>query len=221
MMQSGVQDLALLRLLQLFDSAFPIGGFAHSSGLETYAQTGLDKQGLFELLEGQLEVGFGRLDAAACLLAHGADDLEALEDLCLTLSAWKPVPGIRRTSLKLGKRLLTLAKRLYPVETDFTLSEPHHAVVTGALGRRLGVAPRPLVLAFLHSSLTAQLAAATRAMSLSPETAQELLTALHPGVVRAADRVLEDPEANLFSATPALDVRAHQQAFLYTRLFQS
>lgn len=208
-------------MLQLFDSAFPIGSFAHSSGLETYAQAGLDKRGLFELLEGQLELGFGRLDAAACALAFQAENLAELEDLCVTLTAWKSIPGVRQTSLKLGKRLLTLAKRLYPLETDFTLTEPHQAVVVGALGRRLGVAPRPLVLAYLHSSLTAQLAAATRALSLSPEAAQELLTALHPNVVRAADRVLADPEANLFSATPALDIRAHQQAFLYTRLFQS
>lgn len=216
-----MNDHALLKLLQLFDSAFPIGSFAHSSGLETYAQAGLDKHELRELLAGQLELGFGRLDAAACVLAFRAQDVEALQELCATLTAWKPVPGIRQTSLKLGRRLLTLAKRIYPVETNFYLSEPHQAVVTGALGKRLGVDLRPLVLAYLHTGLTSQLAAATRTMALSPEGAQEILTALHPNVVRAAERVIADPDANLFSATPALDLRAHQQAFLYTRLFQS
>ena len=32
--------VSLLRLLQLFDSQFPVGAFAHSGGLETYAAAG-------------------------------------------------------------------------------------------------------------------------------------------------------------------------------------
>lgn len=216
-----MSDLAPLRLLQLFDSAFPVGTFAFSSGLETYAQRGLDRKGLRELLQAQLEHGFGRLDAAACVLAYRTASVGELADLCDTLSAWKPVPGVQRTSLQLGKRLLVLARRLYPKEADFTLEVPHQAVVVGALGQRLGIGEEPLVSAFLHSSLTAALAAATRTMPLSPEQAQEILTALHAQLPPTARRVLDDPESNLYSATPALDLRAHQQAHLYTRLFQS
>lgn len=162
-----VPDLALLRL-QLFDSAFPIGAFAHSSGLETSAQKGLTRGELREFLAGQLELGFGRLDAAACVLAFSASEAD-MRALCATLTAWKCVPGLRQTSLKLGKRLLSLARRLYPDLVDFGLSEPHQAVVVGALGKRLGIEQKSLVLAFLHSSLTAQLTAATRLLALSPE----------------------------------------------------
>ena len=36
-------QLALLTLLQLADGLFPAGAFAHSLGLETYAQAGLVK----------------------------------------------------------------------------------------------------------------------------------------------------------------------------------
>jgi len=37
----------------------------------------------------------------------------------------------------------------------------------------------------------------------------------------SVEGVQRDPEASLFTATPALDIRAHQQSMLRTRLFQS
>lgn len=217
-----MNQLALLRLLQLSDSQFPIGSFAHSSGLETYAQMGLDKEGLAELLAGQLELGFGRLELAACALAFDLKTNEDLDELGAELSAWKPVKGLRETSLKLGKRLLTLSSRIYPTETSgLVLEQPHHTIVFGTLGRRLDIKLEPLLLAFTQSSITSSLAAATRCMSLSPEQSQEILTSLQPQMLDAVNRVTSDPHANFFSAAPALDVRAQQQAFLYSRLFQS
>ena len=217
----NVANIALLRLLQLSDSQFPVGSFAHSSGLETYAQMGLDKEGLAELLSVQLEHGFGRLDLAACALAYGSKSDTELNELCHEVTAWKPVPGLRETSLKLGKRLLVLTERIYPGLAKLALEESHYPTVFGTLGKRLSIDLEPLLLAFAQSTLTSSLAAATRCMSLSPEQAQEILTGLQPEVSGAVSRVLADPRANLFSATPALDVRAHQQAFLYSRLFQS
>ena len=210
---------AFLQLLQVFDSQFPVGAFAHSGGLETYAQAGIDKRGLSVLLEQQLRYGFGRLDAAACVLAFHADDAE-LAALAAELSAWKVVPGVKDTSLKLGKRLLVLARRLYP-QVMVALQETHHALVVGVLAGRLKMDATMTLLAFLQSSVSAQLAAATRCMALSPEQAQEILLSLQPVLMAVAAEVLENPHENLFSATPALDVRAHQQAFLYSRLFQS
>jgi len=58
-------------------------------------------------------------------------------------------------------------------------------------------------------------------MPVSPAQAQILLADVHPRLRAAVDRVMEDPEGSLFTATPALDIRSHQQAQLQTRLFQS
>ena len=218
-----MDDQALTKLLQITDSQFPIGSFAHSSGLETYAQKGLDNLGLTSLLDAQIKVGWGRLDLAATALAWDTVNAATVESLCLELSAWKVIPGLRRSSLSLGRRLLELAIRLFPgiAEDLLQLEAPHQAIIFGALGKRLGIEQRALVLAFGHNTLLSSLSAATRCMSLSPEKAQEILISLQPQLRQAITHVLANPRASFFSATPAIDLRAHQQAYLRTRLFQS
>lgn len=217
-----MDSLTLMRLLQVFDSQFPIGAYAYSGGLETYGQLGLDAAGLREVLETQIELGWGRLDLAALALAHrDADDAEALLALCEDVSAWKVVPTARESSLRLGTRMLNLAKRLFPEAADVTLSAAHHSVVVGVLARRMNMPLEAAMAAFAQSQLTASLWAATRSMPLGPGQAQGLLTALQPALEKAVGRVLENPEASLFAAAPALDIRAHQQTLLHTRLFQS
>ena len=98
---------------------------------------------------------------------------------------------------------------------------PHQAVVLGKVARNLQIELEPLLLAFAQSSLLSQLTAATRCMPLSPEQAQEILLGLQESIAEVVADVLADPRANLYAATPALDIRAQQQAHLYTRLFQS
>src|SRR5262245_55623616 len=61
----------LLAVLQLADGLFPAGGFAHSLGLETYAQAGAvrDAAGVEALVAAQLEGNAGPADAAAVACA--------------------------------------------------------------------------------------------------------------------------------------------------------
>ena len=217
-----IAPLATLRLLQLSDSQFPVGAFAHSNGIEAYAEDGLDVEGLERLLASELDLGWGRLDVAAWVLAWRAPGPADLRPLGEELSAWKPVPGLRDTSLRLGRRTLRLAVRLWNGLDDLeALSEPHHALVAGAVAQRLSIPEREGALAYAHATLVASLAAATRCMPLSPERAQEIAVALHPRVVAAADRALRAPRAHLWAATPGVDAAAHRQRFLRTRLFQS
>jgi urease accessory protein len=213
--------LAVLRLQQLFDSQLPIGGFAHSGGIETYAQMGMDADGLRVLLANSIAQGWGRVDLSAVAIAHErAFDHQALVELAHVVDAAKVVEGPREASLQLGRRLIALLRRTYPEATP-EVDPAHHAVVAGAAGARLGIPQRELMLAFGASVVTGSLAAATRCMRLSPAQGQEHLATLHPDIVAAVDRALDDPEDGLYASTPALDVRARQQRSLYSRLFQS
>jgi urease accessory protein len=222
--QSRGSDLALLRLLQLFDSQLPVGAFAHSAGVETYAALGGSLPELREVLTGQIELGWGRSDLAGAFLAWhaGGPDQppQELARLAQLIDALKVVPSIREMSLGLGRRTRELLARTHPGAV-VDVSPPHHAVIVGAASRRLGVEARDLLLAYGHSLALGTLTAALRCMPISPAQAQVLLVEAQPLLVRAADRAAADPEGSLFTATPALDIRTFQQAHLHTRLFQS
>jgi len=239
---SGGQALPLLRLLQIFDSQFPVGAFAHSGGVETYAALGGGLADLRDILDAQIALGWGRSELAAAHLAWRAAAREkgdrslvssiqsmqadtgkgdrSLFLLSREVDALKVVPAVRNASIGLGRRTLELLRRLYP-DAAVDVDPPHHAIVVGAAGRRLGIGVGELLLAFAHSLAMGTLAAALRCMPVSPAQTQALLVESHDAMVLAVDRALADPEACLFTCTPALDIRSHEQAFLRTRLFQS
>ena len=207
--------------MQMFDSQFPVGAFAHSGGVETYAALGGSVPELRQILNAQIELGWGRSDlAAACLAWRSAETPEMLTALAQMLDALKVVPSVRDASLGLGRRTLDLVRRLYP-DAAIDMARPHHAVVVGATARRLGVEARDLLLAFAQSLAMGTLSAAIRCMPVSPAQAQELLVEAHPRISLAVEQAMADPEGSLFTCTPALDIRSHQQAHLHTRLFQS
>lgn len=221
-----MRAVRLLRLLQLFDSQFPVGAFAHSGGLETYAQAGAGLHELRGLMTNQIELGWGRSELAAACLAWKAaghpDRACELTRISRLAGAFKVVPAVRDASVRLGIRTITLLRRLYPkFMTALDLDPPHHAIVVGAAGRLLELPLRELLLAYAQNLLAGGLAAATRCMSVSPAQAQALMVDLQPQIAEAVDRVMQDPERSLFTCTPALDVRCDQQGKLHTRLFQS
>lgn len=221
-----MRDLDLLRLLQLFDSQFPVGAFAHSGGLETYAQAGAGLPALRELMASQIALGWGRSELSAARLAWSAaarpDAAAELTRLSALAGALKPIPSVRETSVRLGQRTLALLRRLHPdTFAAIAIDPPHHAVVIGAAGALLQLPLRELVVAYAHNLLAGAVASATRCMSVSPAQAQALIVELQPVLATAVERALHATEDALFTCTPGLDIRCHQQGTLHTRLFQS
>src|SRR5438045_1390523 len=110
-MPDAGRDRALLAALQLADSFFPSGGYAHSQGLEPLARRGLVRSAadVEELLRTQLTWSLMPADGVALLCAHRAaeaDDLETIVQIDRLLQALRLPAELRAASRQVGRRLL-------------------------------------------------------------------------------------------------------------------
>ena len=117
----------LLALLHLCDSLFPLGGFAHSDGLESAVSARLvgNADDLQQWLEVCLEEGIGRCDGPAVVIAWSAfheQEWESLIALDEELTAMRPSSTTRMASRSMGLRLVNTWQALHP---DARLQHAH------------------------------------------------------------------------------------------------
>ena len=104
---------ALLSLLQVSDTAFPTGAFAHSLGLEAFYEAGelADAEDLRRFVS--LSLGsLATSDCVALRAAYATDSVESLKRTDQLLAATKLTRELREASAATGRRFLASVNAL-------------------------------------------------------------------------------------------------------------
>lgn len=208
---------------QLCDSAFPTGGFAHSSGLEAAWQHG-EVRGRAELIS-FIEANLNQLGHAALPFVTASFDAPEkcfeFDQLC---DSFTTNHVANRASRAQGRAFLTAVERIFKIEIRDSKTEiefAHFAPVFGACARRLELSRETTTRLFVFNQLRSVLAAAVRLNIVGPMEAQMLQHQITPQAERMRERcetiLLED----IAQTAPLLDLWQGAQDRLYSRLFQT
>lgn len=225
---------SFLSALQLADSLFPSGAFAHSYGLEQLVADGVvrNADSLRLLLEVELHERLARADLAALLAAHdaagrGDERRPVLADRALI--SVKLAREDREGSMRVGRRLLVECARLAPspalaahLGAVERAQAPGNAAVALGLGAAaMGMEGREAALLAAYTYCSTQVAAALRLLRLGHGEAQAALRAAQPAMAAAVELATRTPWNELMPCGPQLDAASARHERTEARLFAS
>ena len=228
--------LSVLQLLQLADSALPVGSISHSLGLEALVfdedlentvQTCPASLGCY--LEDSLSEWM-LVDAVFCRAAH-ARALQGrinvgnpVRDLNQQASALRLARESREASLTLGRRFAGLAAALHPGPALAGLAsqeELHHSVAFGYTLGVLAIDSDLTVSAFLHQCVLNTISAAQRLLPLGQIQANRIAWDLKPAILDAVNLTCNLAPATVCSFAHLPEMASMRHPCLPTRLFIS
>lgn len=235
---SSDSSARFLAALQLADSFFPSGTYAHSQGLEGMVTRGwvTNADDLAEYLRNLLAWSILPCDGVALLNAHRAaraGDLATLVDIDWHLHAMKLPEELRVAPCHAGRRILDETAPLLgeragsAVHAQFRQMAMDRetpgtgAVALGVASCVAGIESGNALLMLCHSFAVGILGAAQRLLPVTHSEAQRILHALHQPVVGLAPDLEVRHWTKMTSFVPLTDIAAMLHEHDEVRMFAS
>jgi len=227
------------RVLQIADSGFPVGGFAHSAGMEAMVHHGWPRTA------GELDafaaahvwnVGHSSLPFVAAAFdasrrcGSSARTPADLLPIDARLDALLSNHVAKRASCTQGRAFVATCGRVFDEPDVRRLAEAvhsrgeshsHFAPLFGAVTAALGLERRDALALHLHSALRGLLSAAVRLSVVGPHEAARIHDRRAPTLDSVLAECMSLSIDDAASVVPLLDVVWATHDALYARLFQS
>ncbi|MFH1118003.1 MAG: urease accessory UreF family protein [Pseudomonadota bacterium] len=219
-------------MIQITDSAFPLGSFAFSNGLESAAKLGLieDISGFKRYLVNVLtQVSCSEIPFVNSAYHCADDDVDTLAAIFQRLDAFITVQSMRKAGITQGKSLIQAVKAIYPehnVQDIVRLLQDrglniHYAAVFGIVCRRIGLSHMETLFAYAYIALRDQAGAAVRLGLLGPHESRRILRETLGHVNKTIDRVKDLEYHRAYKTAVALEIAQAHHSKLYSHLFQN
>lgn len=215
---------SLIRLMTWLSPAFPVGGFAYSSGLERAVHDGLVRNGgeLLDWLEVLLVQGTWWNDAVLLAQAwHAHDDPKSLDDV-IELAEALAGSAERHLDIMAQGEAFVAAAGAWPHPVLDRLGERAcYSVSVGAIAAAHGIPLESAIAAYLHSVSSQSVSAAIRLGVLGQRQGVATLARLEATVLQSAAAASRSTFDDLGSATVVADLAAIRHETQQSRLFRS
>ncbi len=214
----------LYQLLHFADSAYPIGGFAYSNGMEYAVKSQLinSVEELWEYLTAYISQMY-QFDLAFVKQASQIKSQEELINLLDEYNAMLLNPALKKSGVILGKNWLNMIQNLYEIphvewyksiELDFPI------VYAATLGS-LGFSAEEICDLFVFMNIRDQLSVVIRLGTLGPSKAHQIQKKLLKYVAEEYSIQTIPKVENACKNAYLLELCQLSHKYLYTKLFQN
>jgi urease accessory protein len=215
---------SLVRLMTWLSPAFPVGGFAYSSGLESAVSNNLvsDAASLSNWLKTVLAHGsvWNDIVLAAEAWRNFDDKREIGELAALGLALSGTAERYLETSLQ-GRAFMEAASPWIGGDSDLTDMTLPYPVAVGAVAAGADVPLEATLTAYLHALASQAVSAAIRCSVIGQKKGVEILAGLERETTAIAQKAARSTRDDLGTASIIADIVSMRHETQETRLFRS